>query len=312
MNGVEAAAALLVDAVFGEPPEPLHPVVWMGSVISIVESQALVLETPMGRRFIGAVLAAGLPSVTFLLLHAALRYVPPFSRTLVSVALLSTAFSMRGLARSAEAVRKELDSEDLPAARQRVGGIVGRDTAELTGSEVSRAVVESVAENTSDGIVAPMFYGLFFGAPGALAYKAVNTLDSMVGYPDGPYGEFGWASARADDLANLIPARLTAVAAALVSGRPLISIKTAHSFGPLTRSPNAGWPEAAFAGALGVRLGGSNRYGGIWREGPVFGVDRHPGISDIGRAVSLMRRVCLLFAGLSLGVSLIARWARRG
>ncbi len=140
-----------------------------------------------------------------------------------------------------------------------------------------------------------MLYGLLFGAPGALAYKAVNTLDSMVGYREGPYKDLGWASARLDDLANLVPARATVLAAAL-SGRPATALRTARKYGPLTASPNAGWAEAAFAGALGVRLGGINTYGGVTREGPVLGEGRSPAPRDVGRAVALMHRCCTLLA----------------
>jgi adenosylcobinamide-phosphate synthase len=160
--------------------------------------------------------------------------------------------------------------------------------------------VESVAENTSDGVVAPMLYGLLFGAPGALAYKAVNTLDSMVGHPQSPYTELGWASARLDDLANLVPSRMTVLAVAAFSGKPLRTLSTAKRYGPLTRSPNAGIAEAAFAGALGVRLGGTNTYGGVRREGPTLGEGRRPASDDIRHAVSLMRRCCVLLAALAL------------
>jgi adenosylcobinamide-phosphate synthase len=178
--------------------------------------------------------------------------------------------------------------------------MVGRDTEALSEEAVARAAVESVAENTSDGVVAPMLYGLLFGAPGALAYKAINTLDSMVGYREAPYAELGRASARLDDLANLVPARMTALAAAIASGHPAATLLSARRYGPLTSSPNAGWAEAAFAGALGLRLGGANTYGGVAREGPVLGDGRRPRPEDIRRAVSLMRRLCILFAGVML------------
>jgi adenosylcobinamide-phosphate synthase len=166
--------------------------------------------------------------------------------------------------------------------------------------EVARAAVESVAENTSDGVVAPMLYALLLGAPGALAYKAVNTLDSMVGHPQPPYGDLGWASARLDDLANLLPARLTALSVAAVSGRGLTTLATVRRYGPLSRSPNAGPVEAAFAGALGLKLGGANSYGGVLRRGPLLGSGRPPEPPDIRPAVSLMRRSCLLIAALFL------------
>ena len=145
----------------------------------------------------------------------------------------------------------------------------------------------------TDGVVAPMFYGAFFGAPGALAYKAVNTLDSMVGYRQPPYEDLGWASARLDDLANLAPSRLTMLSTAAISGRPLSTLLTALRYGPLTTSPNAGMAEAAFAGALGVRLGGANTYGGVLLEGPILGDGRLPVPEDIRRAVGLMRRCCV-------------------
>jgi adenosylcobinamide-phosphate synthase len=173
----------------------------------------------------------------------------------------------------------------------------------LSSGEVARAAIESVAENTSDGAVAPMLYGLLWGAPGALAYKATNTLDSMVGHPHPPYRDLGWASARLDDLANLVPARLTVLSAA-VSARRATTLTVARRYGPLTRSPNAGWTEAAFAGALNLKLGGANSYGGVLRQGPNLGSGRLPEAGDIRQAVSLMRRTCVFLAGLAVVVSL--------
>jgi adenosylcobinamide-phosphate synthase len=160
--------------------------------------------------------------------------------------------------------------------------------------------VESVAENSSDGVVAPMLYGLLFGAPGALAYRAVNTLDSMVGHPEPPYTELGWASARLDDLVNLVPSRITVLLVAVASGRPIRTLWITHRYGPLTASPNAGMAEAAFAGALGVSLGGTNAYGGVPRPGPTLGEGRTPAPYDIRRGVSLMRRCCVLLVVLAL------------
>jgi len=304
------AAALLLDAAFGEPPERLHPTVWMGRAISAFEKRALRLKTPEARRRAGVALALALPGLVFLSSRAALNVAPRGSRWAFGAVLTSTALSMRGLAEAAEAVERELRAgpPGLEGARKRVGEFVGRDTHLLSEAEVCRAAVESVAENASDGVVAPMLYGLLFGAPGALAYKAVNTLDSMVGYRRGPYEELGWASARLDDLANLVPSRTTALAAAALSGRPPATVLTALRYGPLTSSPNAGWAEAAFAGALGVRLGGPNTYGGVTREGPVLGDGRPPSVRDIGRAVGLMHRCCAL---LALVVFLVGE-ARRG
>jgi adenosylcobinamide-phosphate synthase len=308
LHALQVAAALFLDTLIGEPPARIHPVVWMGRAVSTVDPRGLARKDPQVRLISGAALALALPALIFAGTGTALRHSPTPLRWVLEVLLLSSALSMRGLARAATAVERELERGDLETARSRVGEFVGRDTETLSEAEVARAAVESVAENTSDGVVAPMLYGLAFGAPGALAYKAVNTLDSMVGYQEAPYTEFGWASARLDDAANLVPARLTVLFAAVVSGCPADTLMSAVRYGPLTSSPNAGWTEAAFAGALGVRLGGTSSYGGVVRKGPVLGEGPVPGPENIRRAVALMRRLCGLFAG----VMLVSEAVRRG
>ena len=305
-RGTAVAAALLLDALFGELPEAAHPVVLMGRAISAFEGRVLDLKSGHRLRFAGLLLATALPTLSFALARFTLRLAPPKLRWPIEVGLLSTALSMRGLARSSLAVERGLEAGDLEEARTRVGELVGRDTEHLTPGEVARAVVESVAENTSDGVVGPMLYGIFLGAPGALAYKAVNTLDSMVGHPNPPHKDLGWASARLDDLANLLPARLTALSVAAVSGRLLKTLTSVRRYGPLTRSPNAGRVEAAFAGALGLELGGANSYGGALRQGPVLGSGHPPETADIRLAVGLMRRSCLFITVLFLVVQEIA------
>jgi adenosylcobinamide-phosphate synthase len=308
VRGSSVAAALLADTLLGEPPEVAHPVVLMGRAISTFEKQALVLEDARRTKIAGVFLAIALPTFSFALAHVVLRLATPKLRWPLEVGLLWTTLSMRGLAQAALGVKRELDGGDTKAAHARVGELVGRDTAHLYPDEVARAAIESVAENASDGVVAPMLYGLLLGAPGALSYKAANTLDSMIGHPHPPYKDLGWASARLDDLANLLPARLTALLAAFAGSASGVSVAAtmdiARRYGPLTRSPNAGWAEAAFAGALGLRLGGANSYGGVLREGPILGTGRPPEAADIGRAVRLMRQACLLLAGLALVVSL--------
>jgi len=310
------AAALAADRLLGEPPEAVHPTVLMGRAISLFEGCALAFfpdSTNDARRLrlAGLLLAAALPALAFVSARAILRAFPAGLRWPAEVALLWTTISMRGLADAALAVERELETGDLGAACVRVGEIVGRDTERLSEGEVARAAVESVAENASDGVVAPMLYGLLFGAPGALAYKAINTLDSMVGHPHPPHRDLGRAPARLDDLANLLPARLTALTAAAVSDDFAHTWKIARLHGSLTKSPNAGWTEAAFAGALGVALGGANSYGGVVREGPTLGVGRPPDAGDIKRAVRLMHRVWVLLAALPL-VPLAAAFAARG
>ncbi len=293
-RGGQVAAALLLDAVLGEPPEAIHPTVLMGRVVSAFENSALRLKSPRSRRLAGIVLALSLPSLVFVSTQKFLGIVTCKPRWMIGTVLISTTLSMRGLAEAARDVEIGLRDGGLERARTRVGHFVGRDTGDLSESEVCRAAVESVAENTSDGVVAPMLYGVLFGAPGALAYKAVNTLDSMLGYRQPPFEDLGWASARLDDLANLAPSRLTMLSTAAISGRPVRTLLTALRYGPLTASPNAGMAEAAFAGALDVRLGGANAYGGVMREGPILGDGRLPVHDDLRRAVDLMHRTCLL------------------
>jgi adenosylcobinamide-phosphate synthase len=299
-NGPLVAAGLLLDATFGEPPEIIHPTVLMGRAISAFESVALTLEKPRSRRLAGIALALALPTLVFLSTKKLLDAAPGRLRGLIGATLISTTLSMRGLAEAANGVERALAERRIDVARSRIGRFVGRDTEDLSEPEVCRAAVESVAENASDGVIAPMLYGAFFGAPGALAYKAVNTLDSMVGHPQPPHAELGWASARLDDLANLLPSRTTTLAVAVVSGKPMRTLRIAKRYGPLTTSPNAGMAEAAFAGALGTVLGGTNTYGGVLRKGPTLGEGRPPESGDIPRAVSLMRRCCLLIGTLAL------------
>lgn len=309
------AAALAADRLLGEPPEAVHPTVLMGKVISMYERKAFSLvNAPESTRWLGGAglfLALGLPALVFAFARGLSRLAPDRLRGSLEVTLLWTAISLRGLDCAARAVQRDLEAGDLAAARVRVAEIVGRDTEQLSEAEVARAAVESVAENTSDGVVAPMLYGLLFGAPGALVYKAVNTLDSMVGHPHPPYTHLGRASARLDDLANLFPARITALAAAAVSGDFVRTWKITRHHGPLTKSPNAGWAEAAFAGALDLTIGGANSYGGVTRAGPVLGVGRTPEHADIGRAARLMLRICLLLVALPLVVRAAAFAVRR-
>ncbi len=299
------AVALAVDELLGEPPSSVHPVVLMGRAISSYENRALTLKNSLHQKLAGLVLASALPALTFALSRALLSLVPDRLRFPAEILLLSTTVSMRGLERAATAVGHEIEVGTLEGARARVGEFVGRDTAEMTPGEVARAAVESVAENTSDGVVAPMLYGFLLGAPGALAYKAVNTLDSMVGHETPVHKDLGLVAARLDDAANLLPSRLTALAAAAVSGRFGHAWKVARSHGPRTRSPNAGWAEAAFAGSLGLMLGGTNSYGGVTREGPTLGVGRPPEAGDIAGVIRLMRKACVLILLILAGIAVL-------
>jgi len=187
-----------------------------------------------------------------------------------------------------------------------VGQIVGRDTAALDEAAVSRAAIESLAENASDGIVAPVFWGALFGLPGIFGYKAINTLDSMIGHRSERHLWFGWAAARVDDVANFIPARITGLLFALVASRPAAALSCMAGDARRHRSINAGWPEAAMAGALGVRLSGPRSYhGSVTREPWLNERARDPLGEDIQRALKLYFRAMLLLGGLLVVVALV-------
>lgn len=289
-------AALLIDAALGEPPARLHPTVWMGRAAAAFDRLGHRAHSRNSRRLAGLAAAIAVPASSYALTVASLRTLPVSLRPGAEAAAISVTLSMRGLAAGALAVEEELQRGGLQAARTRAGEIVGRDTAALDEPGLARAAVESVAENASDGVAAPMFYAAIAGAPGAIAYRAVNTLDSMLGYRNGVYEDLGLFPARLDDLANLVPARLTALAVAAVCGNPLRTLRAVRRYGALHASPNAGRAEAAFAGALDITLGGGSYYGGEPRPAESLGNGPDPSADDIRRAVALMRRSCLFLA----------------
>ncbi|NTU54203.1 MAG: cobalamin biosynthesis protein [Chlorobiaceae bacterium] len=295
MNLLLMPAAFLLDLLLGDPQWFPHPVRLLGMLASGAE-RFFRSRTVLPLRVAGVLTAATVIGMTVgvvqLLLWQAARF-HPVAGLVVSVLLLYFAIAPRDLAAHAGAVRRALLAGDLPLARQKVSMMVGRDTLSLDQEGVSRAAVESVAENTSDGVTAPLFYGLFFGPAGAWLYKASNTLDSMFGYRNERYLEFGWASARFDDLMNFLPSRMTvlAVAAAAFILRldPVFSIRSVRAGARLHESPNAGYPESAFAGALGVTLGGTRSYGGVMKTVPTLGLRNGAmDASTIGRATRLM------------------------
>ncbi|MCW2542771.1 MAG: cobalamin biosynthesis protein CobD, partial [Frankiales bacterium] len=218
------------------------------------------------------------------------------------------------LRREARAMHALLDSGELEGARERLPHLCGRDPSDLTVPELARATVESVAENTSDAVVGPLFWGAVAGVPGLLAYRAVNTLDAMVGHRSERYGRFGWAAARLDDLANLGPSRLTAGLAVLlapaVGGRRQQAWRAWRRDGGKHPSPNAGPVEAAFAGALGRTLGGDLSYGGKQESRPLLGDGPAPTVDDIPRAARLSALVALAAGGLAVAVPPLVRRGR--
>lgn len=262
--------AFLIDILIRDPLGPLHPVAAIGKLILVIEKGLRrLVKTDFGERLAGIILTILVVGITFLsvrIVVGAVRFFSPLIGFFVSAIFISLAICPSGLNRSARQISKALATGEFPKARHLVGKIVGRDTEELTHSEVIRAAVESVAENIVDGVVAPLFYAFIGGAPLAFAYRAINTLDSMVGYKNEQYINFGWASARLDDLANLVPARISliliSIAAWLCGKSPIQVWRIVLRDRKNHDSPNSGIAEAAVAGAMNIRLGGINYYQG--------------------------------------------------
>lgn len=279
-----ASVGILADRVLGEPPASVHPVVGFGRVMRAVEQAGYADARGPGAA------------------HAALGVgIGVGAGALVGSAAVATyvAVGGRALADAAAAVAGALELGELERARSLLPALVGRDPDGLDEKEVARAVVESVAENTVDAVVAPALWAAMLGAPGALGYRAVNTLDAMVGHRSARHRNYGWASARADDLAAWVPARATAALVAAVRPSSASAVwQAVRTQAPAHPSPNAGVAEAAFAAALGLRLGGENRYGETVEVRPPLGTGRPPEPADIARAVTLSRDVSLALAGL--------------
>jgi adenosylcobinamide-phosphate synthase len=279
MTALEISAAYVVDLFFGDPPGYPHPVKLIGRAISFFEKKLLQwAHTPWMQRFLGIILALTIVSGAGIFTWAIIRmaaWVHPVFSSVINIFFAYTTLATRNLYDEARKVIKVLEQGDITLARKLMGFLVGRDTDRLDEKEICRALIETVSENTSDGVVAPLFYLLIGGPPLAMAYKALNTLDSMVGYRNDRYRYLGWASARGDDLANLIPSRLTALIFILSSFILRKNWRGAWRAtwrdGRRNPSPNSGYPEAAMAGALGVQLGGKNFYFGRVEEKPLIG-----------------------------------------
>lgn len=314
-----AAAALcgfVIDLFLGDPAWMPHPVVFMGRCISALEKllRRIFPKTPKGELAGGVVLAAVLPLGTLVftgLCVWGLGLVHPVFSFCLQVLWCWQALAVKGLRQESENVRRALTDGTLDDARKAVSRIVGRDTAALSREGVIRAAVETVAENFSDGVVAPLFWMLIGGAPLALAYKAVNTMDSMVGYKNDRYLYFGRAAAKLDDAANWLPSRLAALL--LVAAAPLTGQNTGRAFALWRRdrrkhaSPNSAQTESAMAGALGVRLAGPASYFGRVLEKPWIGDDTRPiEPQDITRANRMLyvgsALALVLFCGVRLGI----------
>jgi adenosylcobinamide-phosphate synthase len=283
--GVLAGAA--ADALLADPRR-LHPVAGFGRAAGALERLTYADSRARGAAYTGLLVGASAG------LGLVLRRAP---HPVVTAAATWAVVGGTSLGREAGALAGSLRAGDLPAARARLPSLCGRDPSALDAGGLARATVESVAENTSDAVVAPLFWGAVAGVPGLLAYRAVNTLDAMVGHHSPRYERFGWASARLDDVANYLPARITAALACALA--PAVGGSTRTAWAVLRRdgaahpSPNAGRCEAAFAGALGVRLGGTNVYGSRAEHRPHLGDGAPPTVADIDRCVRLARLVGL-------------------
>lgn len=296
----ELMMAYGLDLLIGDPYWLPHPVRAIGRGIRALERY--LRQTTLPLRLAGTILALIIVGLTYtsiwLLLYLA-GLIHSHLRTAMSIFLVFMSLSVRSLAQAAQNVYVPLKRGNVGIARRHLAQIVSRETDQLNGDAIIRGTVETVAENTVDGVISPLFYALIGGAPLAWAYKAINTLDSMVGYKDERYIEFGWFSARLDDVANFIPARLSGIIiplAALISGKDgYRSIKTVLADGRKAESPNAGFPEAAFAGALKIQLGGTNIYGGRVSNRPLIGEPlrlREPG--HIKETIQLMYAASLV------------------
>ena len=309
-------AGYALDVALGDPQRH-HPVALFGTAARHLERRIHADSRAVGAGYTAALVGGTL--VGTVAAQRTLRAVAaPACRTQAGAfaefaAVTAATFVALGgtsLVREGDAMARLLESDDVPGARRRLSHLCARDATDLGPEDLARATVESLAENTSDAVVAPLLWGGLLGAPGLLGYRAANTLDAMVGYKSPRYRRFGWASARLDDLLNLLPARVAAFLVFVVTGRrEALDVwrRDAH----LHPSPNAGPVEAATAGALGVRLGGTNTYDGEAEARGVLGDGRAVEVRDVARANRLSRRVSAVAVVVAAGTALVTgRWAR--
>jgi len=301
------ATAVVIDLALGDPPDALHPVAWMGKVTALLEKGGRRLP-PAGQLIYGIIMTlfvAGLFTAALYFLYLLVGHYSQAGGIILGGVLLKLTFSIRGLWRTACKIRDFLQKSDLTTARYEIRALVSRETQDLSEPQLASAAVESVAEGLGDSLVAPLFYFLLFGLPGAIAYRVVNTLDSMIGY-HGRYEHLGKFAARLDDILNFIPARLAAlllVLAAALKRHGRHAWRTAIAGRARTESPNAGWPMAAMAGALDARLEKTGHY--------VLGDSgAAPNADTITRAVksfltaaSLWLAICFIAEGVSFAIT---------
>lgn len=306
----------LLDLIFGDPHGFPHPVRLMGWVIAALDKLLNKKQKPMTKIALGGLMVVLVVSFTLLITYGILliaSLIHPYVNTMVGIFLAYTILATKSLHKESEKVLKALEQNNLPEARKMLSYLVSRDTTELEEYDIVRGTIETISENISDGVIAPLFYLMIGGVPLAMAYKAINTMDSMVGYKNEKYLYFGRIPARLDDLVNYIPARVSAIlialAAALLRLKGYAALTTALKDGRKHDSPNSGYPEAAAAGALSIQLGGENRYFNRIVMKPTIGVPKEP----LTR-VHISRMIQLLYGTATITVVMIAlvKWIGRG
>ena len=314
MGLIELALAFILDFAIGDPQWSYHPVRLIGR--SIEGMEYLVRKLPIPERISGILLTMIIVSGTYLTSYAVVllsrRWVM-LGEIIIGAVIIYFAISVKCLADESKKVMTALKEHDLIKARKALSLIVGRDTANLGEEQIVRACIETVAEGSVDGVLSPLFYTFVGGPTAAMAYKAVNTLDSMVGHKNEKYIRFGWASARLDDMANYIPARISAVLipmASFLCGCSLKgSLRIAYRDGRKHESPNSGIPEAAIAGALGIQIGGTSTYQGEIVEKPFIGDAKNPlTTKSIDVAIKIMYVTSILFMFCGIGVILCLKY----
>ncbi|HJM82162.1 MAG TPA: adenosylcobinamide-phosphate synthase CbiB [Nitrospinota bacterium] len=298
---IQIIIAFIVDLFIGDPRSYTHPVTRIATYALFLErsTRRLIPFSSLAGAITVAGVVFGVGIITWSILWVS-SLAGWWLQALVSIAIMYYCFATHDLSKHAKQVETALQSGDVKLSRQLVGRLVGRDTKNLDETEIIRGCVESVAENLVDGVTAPLFYAALAGPIGVAIYKSVNTMDSLFGYKNKKYIEFGWAPARLDDLLNYIPARITAATVVITS--PLFGLTSSGAWKTLRRdgqkhaSPNSGLTEAAFAGSMGIRLGGINFYEGVEKKAPYMGDNFNVlSVRHIGLAVKLMLATSVLF-----------------
>ncbi|MBU2563621.1 MAG: adenosylcobinamide-phosphate synthase CbiB [Actinobacteria bacterium] len=306
--------AFLLDFIFGDPRSSFHPIVIIGNFIKFLEKRLLKGSHSKSKKkrngfIMVAVVSVLAFAITFLIIFCSFK-LNIFLGNIISAVFLFFMICNGSIISHSKRITGSIEGKNLKKSREEVGKVVGRSTGHLGFGELMRASVESIAENTSDGLIAPLFYYLIGGVPLVVLYKSVNTLDSIIGYKNRRYFDFGYFSAKFDDILNFLPARLTAVVSGILSfvvgGKVKETFSVIKKYSSRHESPNSGYPEAAFAGALGLKFGGTNYYFGTKKTSKYIGIKKKDfKVEDIGRALKLSILTSILFMFLVIILYLV-------